>query len=120
MVEQYSEQEEAIATEAVCNSHALIDRATSNAAGRSSNDPAIGGLISLNVRIGSVVSSNLIVETAQKFPATPAALRDAARNLAIAFNTVTLLQVAEAPDRELKQAYESLDAANTALQGECS
>lgn len=115
----YSEQEVETAKQAVCDSHTLIDRATSHAAGRSSDDPAIGGLIALNVRIGAMVSSNLIVETASKYPATPVDLSTAARDLALAFNKVTLLQISEAPESELRTAYADLDDANEKVTRAC-
>jgi len=116
----YTEQEVTSAVQAVCNAHSLIDRATDRAASQTSDEPEIRGLLSLNVRIGAIISSNYIVETVAKFPATPQDLVVAARDLALAYNRTTLLQIAEASDAELREAYDALDAADAKVIEACN
>lgn len=116
----FSDQEVASSVQAVCEAHSLIDRATAKAANQTSEDPAIRGLLSLNVRIGAMISSNYIVETAAKYPALPQDLADATRDLALAYNRTTLLQISEAPEAELGGAYDALDVADARVAEACT
>lgn len=117
--EKHSEQEVALAKQELCAAHALVDRATRAAASRTSDDPSIRGLLSLNVRIGATVSAAFLRATLDRNPAAPPDLADAISDVAIEFNNGTLLQIAEAPQPELDLVFKRLDAADAKAERAC-
>lgn len=103
----------------MCAAHTLIDRATRTAASRTSDDPNVRGLLSLNVRVGATVSATYLRATVDQNPAAPQDLIEAVEDVAISFNNGTLLQISEASQPELDEVFARLDAADLRVTRAC-
>lgn len=115
----FTEQQGQEAKARVCEAHSLIDRATRSAASRTSDDPNVRGLLSLNVRLGATVSAAYLRATVDQNPAAPQDLLDAVEELALTFNNGTLLQISEASQAELDEVFARLDQADAKVTRAC-
>jgi hypothetical protein len=116
---KFSDQQVEEAKTNVCAAYDKVVKASSGAAGLSTDDPATKFSISVNSRLASEVASNYLIKTLGENLATPLDLSDGIRGIASAYDDVVLGQLSGEADEETKPAYDRLDAADKAVASRC-
>jgi hypothetical protein len=117
----YSEQEIADAKKAVCDAYSLVNKAvvtTMNKNGGS--DPTSILAVAGNARIAVHAGAQYLTETLDRYPATPSDLAQGVRDLATAFEKLTLEYLGEAPDSDQEPLLRGADDATARIKQHCT
>jgi hypothetical protein len=116
---QFTEQQVAEAKKGICDAHDLVNRASAYAGTQKSEDPTLEFIISVNIRLSGTAQGDYLLAVADKYPATSPPLDESVRELGLALQETTLLQLANAPQNELDTIYAKLDAADAKVVEAC-
>lgn len=116
----YSEQEVAEAKKAVCDAFAKASAGISVAGQTDAGtDRAAVLAVAANVRLALSAGSSLLNQSLSDRPATPHELGDAAKALALAYQEISVGQLAEASAIELDPSYKAGDSASLKIKQAC-
>lgn len=116
---QYSTQQVADATKAMCAAYDKIYAALSGAGGQSSSDPNVQLTIAVNTRLATHVNSDYLRQVLAQNPATPPALVDTFREMAAAYDEIVLAQLGGAQTADLGAPNAKLEDADEKAAKAC-
>ncbi|WP_197382898.1 hypothetical protein [Mycolicibacterium mengxianglii] len=115
----YTDRQISDAKSALCDAHQLANRATHTVAARKSDDAVVTYIVATNVRLSATASAEYMLQKLSDHPASPVELSGAIRALAVAYQRITLLHLADAADAELDVAYNELDTTDARVVRAC-
>ncbi|OBF19413.1 hypothetical protein [Mycobacterium sp. ACS4331] len=116
---QYNEQEIADANSAMCEAWDATYASMTTSGAKSSTDPTVAYIIGIQVQLAFHASGDYLQTKLQLHPATASELADAVTQLASSYHRIVLLRLADAPESDIDQIKEKMDAAETAVRRQC-
>ncbi|OBF13483.1 hypothetical protein [Mycobacterium sp. ACS4331] len=116
---QFSEQEIADATEAVCEAWDTVYRSLITAGYQTSEDPTVSQILALQMKVAFLASGNYLHDALNRHAAADGELARSTEKLATGYEHAILAQLAGAPAGEIEGIKADIREAEDAVKREC-